>query len=535
MKCKKCGEEVPENSLFCTNCGSKLADQKDDEVSKEDVKQEETKNEEQNQEEVVHEEEKTEEPENKEVEIEEKKEEVKEEPKEDKKEESEGSKVEPKVEVKTTLKKKKSKLKIFFIIIVILAILLGLSYLLFKDEIDEYFENKEESEEMQEDVEEAMNESAENIVENETIENTTETQPTKTLVTTNKQEFSNDLAWSKIENQWVCINSEGKLVFRLPVEYTEVTKFSDDGYAIIKTNSNKAIVDETGRIITTDANNTAFDKIISDDALADCAVVSKEIDTYETAETQYGIIDFEGNWILNLSADNEFLSDLKNGVAEDIITDNDNIIYIVDSAKKVKTEASIQKFVAEEDDSIYVITYGEELIKINEETGKTNVILENIVHIYDEYNNDLIPLRIATTNKKTKETVETVGFYDLSGKQQIKVGGSNIDDVTSISDAGYYGVINKNDGGTKFITVKDREGNQQFEPIKGALECNYLGEERFFVSYSNDESSGTYVCDEKGQKIFNANSMTNYEDGYAVKDGENYVDKAGMIITLVEE
>ena len=29
--------------------------------------------------------------------------------------------------------------------------------------------------------------------------------------------------------------------------------------------------------------------------------------------------------------------------------------------------------------------------------------------------------------------------------------------------------------------------------------------------------------------------MTNYEDGYAVKDGENYVDKAGMIITLVEE
>ena len=541
MKCKKCGEEVPENSLFCTNCGSKLADQVEENTSKEEVTKEDVKVEERKQEEPkeeIKEERPEEKAENKEeAKQEEKKEEVVETKNPEVKKEVESetkSKEELKTEEKATPKKKKSKFKIFLIILIILALLVGGIYLIFKDDIDNFFDKKEESEEMQEDVEEAMNEIAENMLENETTENTTETQPAKTLVTTDKQEFSNDLAWSKVDNQWVCINSEGKLVFRLPAEYTEVTNFSDDGYALIKKENNKAIVDETGRIITTDENNNAFDEIISEDALADCALVSKEIDEYDKAETQYGIIDFEGNWILNLSADNENLKGLTKGISENIITDEYDKVYLVDIAKNVTIKGLIQEIIAEDDDNLIVLDYDNQLVKVNEESGKTTTIVKNVDSVYGKLNNDLLAVKIRKFNDKTRDYDISFGYYDLNGKKQVSVKEENVESLTTMSDEGYYGVITSNDSGTKFITICDKEGNKQFDPIKGAEECTYLGEGRFFISYSNDTGFDKYVCDEKGQKLFNAESMTLYEDGFSIKDGDNYVDQAGMIKTIVE-
>lgn len=515
MKCKNCGEELVENSAFCTKCGSKIADQLTEEKEVK-VKEEVTEKVEPKVEEV------------KEEQVEETKPEIKEEPK-----------VEAKAEVNKEPKKKKSKKgKVLLILLILVALVAGGAYLL-RDELEVYFENVKDTDEIKDKMNEIAD-SASNSMENEntTVEendNTVEVGP-KTLVTTDKRDFYNGLAWSKVDNQFVCVNTEGKVVFRLPEEYTSVTDFTNPDYVLAFTrNENKAIIDNTGKIITTDIENQAFDRIVSKDVIAGYAIVEKYVDTYEKAETQYGIIDFKGGWKLPLSADNAFLQDFTTSIDQGVLQGY-NELYFVEAAEKVSViDSSQSRFrFKDENGNYYFSTSFNKFIKVDGTKLEATEISDE-AEILGDYVNGLIPMKTAKYNKKQRKDIITYGFYDVNGKLQVKASGE-VYKITEMSESGHYGIITKNNAGTPYVTIMDKEGNKVVEPIKGAIECRYLGENRFYIEYANESVEDKYICNELGERICSVNSsIEDFSDGYAIKDGELYIDKDGMAITIVEE
>ncbi len=507
MKCKKCGEELPKNSKFCTKCGAKVEDESVEEKLDEQIKDEIIEN-------SIETEEIIDNSESNEVKIEE--------PQfEEEKKQEENNKFEVKKQKKT--KKKKSRIKVILIVfILILALVAGMIYI-FKDELEIFSKNDKETKDTKKKAENSISE-----MEKETNDIEDEA---NILVTTDKREFKNGLAWSKENGQYVCINTDGKVIFRLSNEYDTVTDFTNPDYTLVSNYYNKAIIDKEGNIITTDRDNGAFDKIVSDDVISGYAVVSKQIDTYKVKETRYGIIGFEGNWILELSKNNSFLKDYTQGLTKNILTDKENL-YFVDIAKKVKLKERVYKYIYDDDENCYFYTNGAKIAKVNKKSGKIEDIITNITY-GGEYSVSDGLIYITTSKWNKKKAIVTSGFYDLNGKKQYEIK-EKIVGVTE-STNGFAGIITKNNGGTSFGTVIDKEGKHQFEPIKGVKKLECIGENKFFISYSNENGEESYVCNEKGEKLFYAINITKYKDGYAIKDDTNYIDENGTILEIIEE
>ena len=86
--------------------------------------------------------------------------------------------------------------------------------------------------------------------------------------------------------------------------------------------------------------------------------------------------------------------------------------------------------------------------------------------------------------------------------------------------------------GTKY-TVIDINGKMMFEPKLGK-ECNSLAENRFkIVHFDENDEEVIDVIDEMGNIVFGAkSSITNFTNGYAIKDGENYIRKDGTKLNI---
>ena len=509
MKCLKCGEEIVEGAAFCTNCGAKvddmLAEPKKEEVTTEGTELNEKKE----------------------------KEDVKEETAE--KIEKEEPKFKPAVKEDNEKKKKKNS-KFGFIVIVIVvvvAILAGLIY--YYGEDFEFFEEntskKSKNKEEKNQIENTVVIEENKIDVNEIIDPKKED---KTLITTSKRDFKNGRAWSKSNGSWICIDENGEVVFKLTEEYTDVTDFENANYSMISNYTNKAIINKNGDLITTDKDNQAFDRIVSDDVTAGCAVVQKNVSTSEKKEIQYGIIGFEGNWLLNLSADNDFLKEYKSCGVQNVLINGDEVYFISD-AKKVRTKnGNITRVIAEDDDYIYFYTMKNKLIKVRKNaSGDVQVVKKDIQEI-GKYENGVVYIHTSTYNKKKKKKNENKAYFDLNGKEQIKITEKNVIKVSEVSENGTYGIITRKSG-KDYITLIDKDGKKIFEPIEGALECKYLGEGKFFMAYSNEDNSESYVLDESGNRIYSALIMGEYEDGYAIKDNNNYVDEKGMVLTIMDK
>lgn len=364
MKCKNCGEELDENMAFCTKCGTKV--EKEEPKKQEEIAVEKTET----QEDIV--------------------------VKTPAEETTPESKPEKDVKNDSTTKQKKSKkgIIIAIILVIVIAIAGWLAYA-YTEEIGPFAKEEKNDEKDKENTTAIAEDTDSNEATNEREE------VDKTVITEEKQDFKNGLAWSKINDQLVCINTEGKIVFRAPEEYNSATNFDNEGYALIKNDDNKAIIDKEGNIIVTDKDNSAFDEIISEDVIAGCAVVYKNVDTYEKNEKQYGIIGFEGNWILELSADNDFLSGFTTGLTEGILVDYATL-YFVDSAKQLEMKETVE-LIGEDDTYLYMLarnstgTY-KEYIKIKKDgTKDAETILEDVEEI-GNYTNDFI--YISTSEKK---------------------------------------------------------------------------------------------------------------------------------------
>lgn len=330
------------------------------------------------------------------------------------------------------------------------------------------------------------------------------------LTTTDEHEFNYAVAWCKTGDNWALINIDGLAEIVLDKNYVEVTDFANTGYAVVKDiYGNKAVIGRGGDTVLYD-NCYKCDKIVSDDFKANMIIASKQIVEDGKEKTAYGVIDATLNWAKAPSTDNEYLKEFTKGIDGGVFTNeagNKLYFYTIDAIVEDVDEFlfyDAQTAMFRKKDEICLIDKsGEHLRKDFGDVVKNGEWAEH--SIYCEFKDG----RKAFVDINGK-TVVDLSFYDVQNLPRM-IGG-------------YSGILIKTDEGTKF-TVIDEKGNFMFEPRIGTS-CDTLTEKVFRVTYydSTKEKDVIEVIDENGNLLFEVEkSVTNFNNGYAVKDEDNYV------------
>ena len=130
--------------------------------------------------------------------------------------------------------------------------------------------------------------------------------------------------------------------------------------------------------------------------------------------------------------------------------------------------------------------------------------------------------------------------FTAGRKELVDINGKCVLDLTSFNVINsprmigkYAGIVMQTDDGTKF-TIIDEKGNFMFEPRLGEI-CDTLTENVFRIKYYNQENGKDVieVINEKGELLFEVeNSITNFNNGYAIKDGNTYVRTDGTELVV---
>ena len=391
------------------------------------------------------------------------------------------------------LYKNNKTIKIVIISLLVFIIWFGLALFRTLEKNPEWFTTKEEK--------------SESLIERENI-NTTE-----------KKEFSYALAWSKFGENWVLSNIDGYAEIVLDKNFIDVTDFGNTGYAVVKDiYGNKTLIDRAGNSRLYD-NCFVCDKIITDDFKANMIVASIIAKENEKEITKNGIIDATLNWSKAPSEENEYLKEFTKGIDGGVFTNElGDKLYFYTLDRIVE---NVDEFLFY-DAQTAMFRKGTTIYLIDKSGEHERVDFENVSKV-GEWADETIFCEFTDGRKQ---------LVDINGKCRVDLTSLNVINSPRMI-GGHAGIVMETESGIKCAVI-DENGKFLYEFMNGK-DCSTLTEDYFRLTYF-DESKGKdiiEVINENGEVIFEVeSSITNFNNGYAIKDGNSYVRTDGTELQL---
>lgn len=343
------------------------------------------------------------------------------------------------------------------------------------------------------------------------------------IKTSNKGEFTYAIAWSKYNDNWVCTNIDGYAEIVLDKEYVEVTDFCNSLYAMVKDqNGIKTLIDRSGNMRLCEYSYIC-DEILTNDFHASVAVATQKVEEDGEEKIGYGLINENLMWGKAPSSKNEFLKEFTKGVDGGVLTtEKEDKLYFSKTDILVENIDEILFY----DDSVVMCRKGTDIYLIDKSGEHERVSMSNIAKA-GEWTEGTIYCELLDGRKV---------FNDINGVVILDVTNLNIVNEPRFIE-GYAGILMQTEEGLKY-TVIDTKGNMMFEPRPGNM-CDTLTGKVFRISRLSELSIKPEIIEvinEKGEKIFEVNSsITNFTNGYAIKDNEVYVRTDGTELVLTKD
>jgi|GEM_PF-5863974 len=344
------------------------------------------------------------------------------------------------------------------------------------------------------------------------------------------RDFSEGAAWVYGDNGiWYCIDTEGKILFELP-EGSEPNEDFSGGISVI---DESKVINISGGIIF-DAEKEectlVYDRDKETYLFNGFVMTTKSIDSFEVTEEQYGILNNEGNWVIELTS--EYGEPSYRGSAIFLLKkyddngEHDNIYFNASTNNTFIRNNDYDKLnfnrgyaISIDYDGITTLvdTEGIELFSLDKEC------------IYGEVGDGLVFLSYYEDFYREKVIQ---GFYDTSGSMVIDLSEYDIRNQPYFTE-GYAFLELKNEQESVFATIIDTKGNFQFEPKKIETDSydTYISDGLLKVDYDEFmDMQGNIVLnlDIFGEVYNFRNSILRYyEDGvgYCNKQGEQILEK----------
>ena len=223
--------------------------------------------------------------------------------------------------------------------------------------------------------------------------------------------------------------------------------------------------------------------------------LSMTIDCFDFSGIVYGVIDSEGNWLVEPVRDKYgFLNGDNYGVFEP----DGNSLYNVMTGEYLEFPETDEGYDAHYDTRLKWIMHNEAI----REGGLTF-----------RYENEF-------------EHVATTGFYDESGTLRIDLSEYDVDNDSNMGTFynGYRTLNIYNADGDMFYTIIDTQGNRVLYPIREWYHGPFTGE--YFCRYNDDNQGDNdryYYCDAEGNNVIG----TMYYEAYDFMCGRAFVRQGG--------